>query len=242
MGPLELCILFLAATAQGFLGFGFGIVAMGGLSLLQELQHSSALVNVTGLVTTGGLALVLRRHADWRLVLRLAPGAAVGIATGVYLLGALDARPLKLAMGVTIALISAWNLSSRRPGRRSAESGASRLDAPVSLVSGVFTGLFNMGGPPLIAHVYRRNEPPDVLRGTIQALLLMSVIFRLLSASVSGMITEAVLHDAATGVVVAIAGATGGLLIGRRVSADRFRRASWVALGLLGVGIAISSV
>jgi len=56
MGPLELCILFLAAAAQGFLGFGFGIVAMGGLSLLQELHHSAALVNVTGLVTTAGLA------------------------------------------------------------------------------------------------------------------------------------------------------------------------------------------
>ncbi len=238
MGPLELSILFLAAAAQGFLGFGFGIVAMGGLSLLQEFQHSSALVNVTGLVTTAGLALALRRHADWRLVLRLAPGAAAGIAAGVYLLGALDARPLKLAMGLSIALISAWNLSTWRPRGHA----ASWYDAPVSLVSGVFTGLFNMGGPPLIAHVYRRDEPPDVLRGTIQALLLMSVTFRLLSASVGGMITESVLHDAVTGVVVAIAGATAGLLIGRRVSAERFRRASWAALGLLGVGIAISSV
>jgi uncharacterized membrane protein YfcA len=242
MGPLELCILFLAAAAQGFLGFGFGIVAMGGLSLLQDLHHSVALVNVTGLVTTAGLALVLRRHADWRLVLRLAPGAAAGIAAGVYLLGALDARPLKLGMGVTIALISAWNLSSWRPALRAAGSGASRLDAPVSLLSGLFTGLFNMGGPPLIAHVYRLDEPPDVLRGTIQALLLMSVTFRLLSASLNGMITESVMHDAATGVVVAIAGAAAGLAIGRRISADRFRRATWAALGLLGVGIAISSV
>ena len=238
MGPLELAILFLAAAAQGFLGFGFGIIAMGGLSLLQELQHSSALVNVTALVTTGGLALTLRRHADWRLVLRLAPGAAAGIAAGVYLLGALDARPLKLAMGVTIALISAWNLSTLRPGGQA----AAWYDAPVSFVSGVFTGLFNMGGPPLIAHIYRRDEPPDMLRGTIQAVLLMSVIFRLLSASVGGMITGSVLHDAATGVVAAVAGATAGLLIGRRVSAERFRRASWTSLGLLGVGIAISSV
>ena len=238
MGALELFILFLAALAQGFLGFGYGIVAMGGLSLLHEMQHSSSVVNVTGLVTTAGLALALHRHADWRLVRRLAPGIALGIVVGVYTLGTLDARPLRILLGVSISGIAAWNLSAWRPRGRA----RSWYDAPVSLLSGLFTGMFNMGGPPLIAHVYRRDEAPDVLRATVQTILLVSVSLRLATAFANGMLTDAVWRDSAIGVIASVAGAASGLLLGRRISAQRFRRTSWFALALLGVGIAFSSL
>jgi hypothetical protein len=238
MGPIELFILFLAALAQGFLGFGYGIVAMGGLSLMQEMQHSASVVNVTGLVTTAGLALALHRHVDWRLVRRLAPGIGLGIVLGVYALGALDARPLKILLGVSIAAIAAWNLSAWRPRGRA----PGWYDAPVSLLSGLFTGMFNMGGPPLIAHVYRRDEAPDVLRATIQTILLVSVSLRLASAFANGMLTDAVWRDSAIGVIASVAGAASGLLLGRRISAQRFQRTSWFALALLGVGIAFSSL
>ena len=238
MEPLELLILFVAAVAQGFLGFGYGIVAMGGLGLLLDVQHGSAVVNVTSLVTTTGLALVLRRHVDWRVVLRMMPGVALGILGGVLALGMLDARPLLLMLGVSIVAIAAWNLSTWRPSGHAPPW----TDGPVSLVSGLFTGLFNMGAPPLIAHLYRRDDAPDVLRGTIQMLLLTSVSFRLLTAYGNGMLTDAVWRDSATGVIAAVAGAAAGLLLGRRVSAERFRRVSWIALGLLGVGITFSSV
>ncbi len=238
MGPLELCILFLAALAQGFLGFGYGILAMGGLSLLLDMHLSASIVNLTGLVTTGGLAIALHRHADWRLVLRLGPGIAVGILGGVYMLANLDPRPLKLMLGISISAIAAWNLSSWRP--RGVAPGWH--DTPVSLLSGLFTGLFNMGGPPLIAHLYRRDHAPDVLRGTIQMLLLTSVSFRLVTAYGNGMLTDAVWRASAIGVIASVCGAAVGLFLGRRISAQRFQRATWLALALFGVGIVFSSV
>jgi uncharacterized membrane protein YfcA len=238
MGTLELLALFVAGLVQGFLGFGYGILATGGLSLFQELQYSASIVNVTGLVTTGGLALALHRHSDWRMVRRLSPGIALGIIGGMYLLGNLDTRPLKLLLGVSIIAIAAWNLSTWRP--RGVAPGW--YDAPVSLVSGLFTGLFNMGGPPLLAHVYRRDATPDALRATIQMVLLISVSFRLVNAFASGMLTDAVWRASAIGVIASIFGAMCGLFLGRFVSRQRFQRATWLALVLFGVGIAFSSV
>jgi uncharacterized membrane protein YfcA len=237
MGPLELLVLFLAALAQGFLGFGYGILAVGGLSLLQDLEWSASVVNVTGLVTTTGLVLALARHADWRLVLRLAPGIGIGIVAGVYLLGSLDTRPLKLMLGVSITAIAAWNLSTWRPTGHP----PAWYDGPVSLVSGVFTGLFNMGAPPLIAHVYRRDETPDALRATVQLTLLISVVVRLGTAFGNGMLTTDVWRASAIGVIASVFGAALGLFLGRRISAARFQRATWCALALFGVGIAFSS-
>lgn len=237
MGFLELCVLFLAALVQGFLGFGYGILGMGGLSLLRDVQESASIINVTGLVTTGGLALALGRHADWRLVLRLVPGIVAGIVAGVFVLGTLDPRPLKLMLGISITAIAAWNLSTWRPRGRA----PGWHDAPVSLVSGLFTGMFNMGGPPLIAHVYRRDETPDTLRATLQTVLLTSVSFRIVTAYGNGMLTDVVWRASAIGVIASALGATAGLVLGRRLSAERFRRATWLALAVFGVGIAFSS-
>jgi uncharacterized membrane protein YfcA len=90
--------------------------------------------------------------------------------------------------------------------------------------------------------VYRRGEAPDVLRATVQTLLLISVSMRLATAFANGMLTDAVWRDSAIGVIASVAGAASGLLLGRRISAQRFQRTSWFALALLGVGIAFSSV
>ena len=54
-----------------------------------------------------------------------------------------------------------------------------------------------------------------------------------------GLITVDSLKDAALGAPFVIAGTLVGLAVGRRVSAERFRRASWIGLGLLGVWLAL---
>ena len=44
--------LFVASLVQGFLGFGFGIVAMTGLTVSHDLLHASGVVNLGGIALT----------------------------------------------------------------------------------------------------------------------------------------------------------------------------------------------
>ncbi len=225
-----LAILGLAAGLQGFLGFGFGIAAMSGLTLSHDLLHAAGVVNLTGLVTTSWQLLALRRHVRWRPALRVLPTLLVGIVLGVFALGTFDRGLMVRALGLTTIGISLWNLW--RPRLRATEAPA--VDAAVGLVSGALGGAFNTGGPPLIAHFYSRADPPEAIRATIQLLFLTIGSVRALTATSQGMIDRSILIDAAVAIPAVVVGLLVGFAIGRRVGAQRFRTASWIALGLLG--------
>ncbi len=233
-GLLTPLILFVAALVQGFLGFGFGIIAMGGLSLGPGLLYAAGLVNLMGLIQTGTMAAWMRRGVRWPLVRRMVIGSALGVALGLFLLGTLDLRVLQFLLGLLIAAIAAWNLS---PWKR-AGAPSKHWDLPAGFASGLLNGLFNTGGPPLVAHIYRHPEPPDVLKGTVQMLLLCTVVIRLPGAWLQGLFPAPVLAQAAFGVVPVLLGTLTGIALARRIDPTRFRRASWTALGMLGLWIA----
>ncbi|MFQ5513589.1 MAG: sulfite exporter TauE/SafE family protein [Myxococcota bacterium] len=224
-------VLFVAALAQGFLGFGFGIIAMSGLSLLLDPWQAAGIVNLTGLLQTGGLALWLRRKIAWDPLRRILPGAGVGIGVGLALLGQLPGPHLLRLLGVVIVGFALWHLGTRRP--RGMPSP--RWDLPVGFASGVLTGMFNTGGPPIVAHVYRRPDPPETLIATVQAIFVCSALIRLLVASSLGMLSGAAWRQALAWAVFVLVGVWGGRRLGRRLSAARFRRTSWIALAGIGL-------
>lgn len=225
-----LAILAVAAALQGFLGFGFGIVAMSGLTLSHDLLHAAGVVNLCGLVTTSLQLLSLRKHILWRPVLRIAPALLIGVVLGVLALRSLDRSLMVRALGVTTVAISLWSLW--RPQVRTRETPL--LDSGIGLVSGFLGGAFNTGGPPLIAHLYSRSDPPDAIRATIQVLFLTIGTIRAVTAASQGMFDRSILTDAAAAIPFVVLGLVGGFALARWIGADRFRTASWIALGLLG--------
>ena len=116
--------LFVASLVQGFLGFGFGIVAMTGLTFSHDLLHAAGVVNLTGLLVTSTVLWALRRHTLWGTAGRILPGILVGVLLGVTALSSLDRSWMVRALGVTVVGISAWNLvapSLRSPSGRGFE-------------------------------------------------------------------------------------------------------------------------
>jgi uncharacterized membrane protein YfcA len=230
-------ILLAAALLQGFFGFGFGIVAVSGLTLTQDLVHAAGVVNITGILLTGWIALQLRRHLLRRLTLRMLPPALVGVLVGVTALRQIERDLMVLILGASILVISVWNLAW--PRLRPRESPW--LDGAMGLLGGLLGGAFNTGGPPLIIHIYRRPENPEALKATIQSLLLGMGLVRLPMAAAQGLLDESIWTDAATGTPAVIAGVTIGIALARRIPPDRFRRACWIGLGLLGIGLLVGA-
>jgi len=228
-------LLFVGATLQGFLGFGYGIVAMSVLAVGVGVVEASGIVNVTGAIQIAWVTFVLRHQVRRDYVLRLLPGIALGLGVGLFTLKHADPSLLIRALGATIVAIALWNLLSvRRHGQ-----GSPFWDLVVGFSAGAIGGAFNTGGPPLVAYLYQRPDPPEVLKATVQMTFLVFTIVRFASASAVGLIDAEILRMAAWLTPSVLLGAIAGLALGRRVSAERFRTASWVALGLLGVLLAL---
>ena len=229
-------ILAIGALSQGFLGFGFAIVAMAGLTLSSDLLHAAGVVNLTGILAAASVLIALRREVLWRPALRMIPGVLVGVVLGVSALGALDRDFMVRTLGVTIIAISLWNL--RTPTPRAGE--APIWDGFAGLLGGLLGGAFNTGGPAIVAHLYRRPDSPQAVKATNQLIFLTMGLARLPTATAQGQMTSSIWIEAAIMVPILMAGLLLGIRLGRRVSPTQFRRISWLALAAMGAALVFS--
>jgi uncharacterized membrane protein YfcA len=233
---LSLAILLVAALVQGFFGFGFGILAMACLTLTQDLIHASGIVNITAVVVMLWLTFQLRHHILRGLTLRMLAPLLLGVFLGVLALGRFDRDLMVSILGATIVIVALWNLL--QPRLRSRESVW--LDATMALLGGLLSGALNAGGPPLIIHLYRRPESPEVIKATLQSLMLATAVSRLPIAAAHGLLSGPIWAEAALMIPFVMVGVAAGIALARRIPPERFRRACWVALGLLGIGLLLA--
>lgn len=234
---LAVCAIFLgAAFVQATLGFGFSLLAMTVLALLHDVPHAAAVVNVAGSILIIAMAIALRDAIAWPYVRRVLPWAVVGVIGGVSLLSALERDVAVRLLGASVCAIALWNLVAHP-----APAGRPRpvWNAVAGLASGTLTGAFNQGGPPLIAHLYRRPYAPDALKGTAQFIFMITGLVRLPVAAAHGHVTAAVLREAAAGLPFVALGMVVGMRAARHLDAARFQRLSWAGLALLGLYLVI---
>lgn len=194
---LALAITVAAAWVQGTIGFGFAIVSVPLLSLLDPtLVPTPQLLLMLPLT----LILALRERASvmWGGLLWVMVGRVPGLLLGGWLLVRGDPALLDGVLGALVlaaALMLAWGLPvTRNPW--------------TEVLAGTFAGCSSMvsaiGGPP-IALLYR-NERGPALRSTLSAIFLVGVLVTLCGRGVAGKVS---LMDLRVAAVLVPAGAVG---------------------------------
>lgn len=154
-----LCVA-LATCAQNLSGFAFALILLALANALVALRRSGRTLDVPAFRDT-------------------AIGSAVGILAGVLLVGWLSANVtlvLRVLLGLTV-LACAIVVLLQAAALRERSSAASFRSWGV--ISGLLTGLFSTGGPPLVYHLYRQPMPLRTVRDTLVATLAASSLMRL---------------------------------------------------------------
>lgn len=231
---LAACLaLLVAELVYVLLGFGAGLIAVGTLALvLPELRDVVVLILLVNLPAEAFVVWTSRRHIRWRGLSLLLVGIAVGIPAGAWILRFGEPSFLLNVLGLVLVAIGAVFLLVKDEVRINIPP----LANPVTgLASGLLTGLFGTGGPPLILHFRLLGVSKAAFRGNLMALFLLMTAVRLPSYCIVGLITPQRLIAALTVLPAVIAGA----LIGNRIHLDlserAFRRLVSVGLVVLGV-------
>ncbi|MCB9602286.1 MAG: sulfite exporter TauE/SafE family protein [Sandaracinus sp.] len=160
-----------AALVQGTLGFGFAIVSVPVLVLIDP-----RLAPVPQLLVQLPLCAYLywreRRDAEWRGVLWVTVGGVPGTAIGVWLLAVATGAALDLLNGVLVlggVAALAFGLRLRRNVATESFAG---------VLSGISSTVSAMGGPP-VALLYEGARGPTV-RATLSLIFLLGVILSIL--------------------------------------------------------------
>lgn len=231
---LAACLILAAAeTVYVLLGFGAGLIAVGLLALLMpELRDVVVILLLVSLPAEIWVVRSSWRIISWRSVLVIFAGVAVGIPLGTWLLRWGNPGALLTALGVfLVAVGSVFLVLNRPPGRRLPAWVAPH----VGLVSGILTGLFGTGGPPLILYYQLSGADKAAFRGNLMAVFLLMTLVRVPSYAVFGLITVERMWSALAVLPAVVLGAFIGNRVHVRIEEATFRSLVSVALVVIGV-------
>jgi uncharacterized protein len=142
-------IALIAGLARGFSGFGAALIFMPLAAALVGAQVAAPLLLVIDLVFTFPMIRPAFTQVKFQQVMLMVMGAAVTVPIGTWLLGTSDPLSLRwmistLAFVMLVLLVSGWRYAGEpRP----------QITLAVGAMSGLFTGIAQLGGPPVIAYL-----------------------------------------------------------------------------------------
>lgn len=228
---LTFFVVFLAAFTQGVVGFGFGLVTMALLPLFLSERFAIPFVAVYCLGVAALIAWQLRAHLDWRRAVPLLVGTALGVPLGVLALQVANPLHVKLVLGVTLILYSAWSLMTTVTRER-------EIPVAWAYVAGAASGVlgaFNTGGPPAVVYTTLRNWDKDATKSTLQVVFVLTSIIQLTGFAWTGMMTADILLQNLIMAPAIILGVVLGHLLYKRIDQLTFKRALLAVLFVVGV-------
>jgi uncharacterized membrane protein YfcA len=235
---LVCAILVVAQLVYVLFGFGSGLIAVGSLALfIPQLQDAVVLLLLVNLPAEAIVAWQARREVRWKPILGLGIGIALGIPVGTWLLRGGDQTVVLTVLGWFLIAVGILFLRLPDDGRVQPPAWAG---PPTGALSGVLTGLFGTGGPPLIVWYHLSAGTKAAFRGSLMTIFMLKTFVRVPAYIVGGLVTTPRLWSALMVLPAVLFGAWLGNRLHVKVSEPVFRRLVAGLLAVLGAVLLIS--
>lgn len=228
------CFLLLVAEAIYVLfGFGSGLIAIGTLAaIFPELSDAVVLILLVNILPEIWVISGTWRRIRWRGVFLICVGIAIGVPIGTWLLRSTNAVILLTVLGFFLVLAGTGFLTLRRARQ---VAWPTPLVPIIGTLSGVLSGLFGTGGPPLILFYRLAGVDKGTFRGNMMAIFFVVTVTRLISYGASGLLTAPRLWSAAALLPAVLAGTWLGSRVELKLSEPTFQRLVAIALLIMGL-------
>lgn len=232
-------VLLGASFVQSVTGFGLGMLAMIFLPSLMLFREANVLCSMMSIVTSGLVVLALRRQVSWKNLIFPLCGSVFANYFGVSFVKHTDSRILTLLLGIVLVLLSIYFFffSGKIKIKPTWYTGLS-----CGILSGILTGLFSTGGPPVVIYFMQSEESTDRYLATISVFFVLSNLIAVGMKAASGFVTNNVLMAFALGLVGMYAGSRLGKLVRSKANASALRKAVYSVMAFGGLVNILSSL
>jgi len=238
-----LAIIAIATYVQSVAGFALGMIVMGAVTTLNlmPIAFTSVIISAVTLINSFFVIKTELKVLNPRIVGMTALGLVPGLLIGLYLLQFLSAsfnQILQNILGVVI-ILAGISMVLKAKAKTQKESHSLAFLA-CGTASGLFTGLFSIGGPPLVFIFYRQPLPLTTIRSYLLSIFLISSIGRIGMVAVQGDLTAQMgLYVLACMPIVILVSA-----LAKRypppITMDTMRKVAFCLLVIIGVSLLIN--
>jgi uncharacterized protein len=171
---VSILIIAMASCSQTISGFGFTLVSVPLLAIVMPPLQA---VSLAILISTP--LAIIRSRREWKDVYwpsakRLGMASLTGMPLGIAISSHLPDRPLRLIIGIAVAvaglaLATGFRIRSESPG----------VDLIAGFVSGVLSTTTGTNGPPLVIALHSRRVAPVIFRATLVVVYLFANVVSL---------------------------------------------------------------
>jgi hypothetical protein len=227
----SLLVILLAVFTQSLTGFGIALVTMAMLPELLGIRAATPLVALVAITLELTLLLRYRASLNLRAIRSLAIGAIVGIPIGIVILRNVPESLALTLLGVVITGYAIYALANFRLPELHHPAWAYLA----GFLSGLLSGSYNTGGPPLIIYGNARRWQPFEFKSNLQGLFVVNDILVITGHALSGNFTPAVWRIYFWSLPVIALGIVLGVSLDKVVPPGIFRRVVQIMLVLLGL-------
>jgi uncharacterized membrane protein YfcA len=184
---LASCAL-VAGLARGFSGFGAALIFIPLASTVVSPTIAAPVLLIVDLVMAAGLIPGAWRIANRREVGVMLIGTLAGVPAGTLILAHSDAIAIRWMIAVLVLclltlLMSGWRFKGR--------AGAP-LTTAIGAVAGLFSGIAQVGGPPIVVYWLSVESRPEIVRANIVLYFAASASLTTVSYIVAGILTTGI--------------------------------------------------
>ena len=221
-----------ASLIQSITGFGFGIFAMIFLPHLLAYTGANALSTVLSTLTSVALAALLIRKVSYKNIIFPLIGFFIANYVAVAFIRTQANDTLTLLLGIALILLSVYFFffSGKIKIRPTRVAGFI-----AGVASGILSGMFAIGGPPVVIYFLESEEDTDHYLATISAYFVISGVISTATKAAAGFITSEVLLGIAVGAVALAVGSFLGKKGRDKVKPEMIKRLVYGFMAISGV-------
>ena len=232
----EILIVFLSAVAAGIIqavtGFGSGVFMMMFFPMILPVINASALSAAISLAMTLGMTVTYRKYINKKIL--LLPGIFY-IAASSAAISFAAKLPTELLLKVFGAFLIAAAVYFLIFSRKIHVKASSMTAGVCATLSGAVSGLFGIGGPPMVIYYLAALPGKEEYLGTIQAFFFITGLYTFGFRIFTGIYTWDLVPLTLLGMAAIILGKKIGNAVIDKINAETMRKLVYAFLALTGV-------
>ena len=229
-------VVFGAAMAAGAIqavtGFGAGIIMMLFFPSFFPVLEAGALSAAINLTATGATSWKYRKKIEFRLTVVPSVFFIFAATAALSLVSYVSTDILLKLFGAFLVMLSIYFLTTS--GNLNVR-GILLTAGICSLISGVASGLFGIGGPPMVVYFLAVLQDKKRYLGTIQFFFFITGSYNFILRILKGIYTAKMIPYTLLGIVAVMIGKHIGEKIVDRINRDTMQKVIYVFLGLTGL-------